>query len=104
MQFQTKAIVLGIKMFKGDVEGTIYDNTKVYVQIDLDASRGTAKGFAVQEMSYGTSEEFNKLKHNTFPMECELTIAMVTSGKTTKQQLIALKPLVLAKPAASVGA
>lgn len=97
MQFQTKAKVMGASYFNDTIEGQKHDFTKVYLEMSLDESRGTAKGFASQTMNWGTSEEFQKIKHLPFPFEAELTVELVTSGKVQKQRIVALKPLAMVK-------
>jgi ABC-type uncharacterized transport system ATPase component len=100
MQFQTKAKVLGAKCFNDTIDGQKFDSTTIFVEMALDESRGTAKGFASQNMGWGSSEEFQKIKHLPFPFEAELTVELVTSGKTQKQRIVALKPIGAARPGA----
>lgn len=98
MQFQTQGKVTGIKMFNDEMEGKKYDFTKLFIESNLDESKGVAKGFATVEYEFGTSEEFQKMKHLSFPFIAELTIELVTTGKAQKQRVIAMKP-VKAEPA-----
>lgn len=93
MEFKTNAKVLGAKMFKGEVDGSFYDSTTLFVEMGLDDSKGTAKGCSVQDYRFGTSEEFERMKHLTFPFIAELTISVVTSGKAMKQIVTGLAPL-----------
>lgn len=104
MQFPIRAVVLGAKMFKDQIEGKQFDVTKIFVQQELDASRGTAKGFAVTEYSWGTSDNFRSIQHNPFPFEAELTVEMVTTGKNQKINVLHCKPLAVAPAAAKAGA
>lgn len=98
MQFQTQAKVAGMKMFNDEVEGKRYDTTKLFIESNLDESKGVAKGFATVEYEFGTSAEFKKLQHLSFPFIAELTIELVTTGKAQKQRVVAMKP-VKAEPA-----
>lgn len=93
MQFQTKATVTGAKCFKDVIDGQPFDQTTLYVQMQLDESKGTAKGFAVQPMGWGASDNFHQISRLPFPFEAELTVELVTSGKAQKQRVIGLKPL-----------
>ena len=52
-------------------------------------------------MEWGKSDEYHKVKHLPFPVECELTMELVTSGKAQKQRIVALKPLQQAKAGAA---
>lgn len=101
MRFTTQIKVLGMKASKGTMEnGTAFDSTKVYVETELDESRGNAKGFAGVEYNFGLAEEFNKYKHLTFPFVADATVEIVTTGKAQKTQLVDLRPIETAKKAA----
>lgn len=90
-----KMLVLGIKKFSGDVEGAHYDSTTVFVQMKQDESKGTAKGFAGQDLKYGDSSNFDNLSHLSFPIEAEVEIDFVSNGKGGMKNVItSLKPLV----------
>jgi hypothetical protein len=94
MKFTSRVTVMGMKASKGQLEnGMAYDSTKIYVQTDLDDSKGMGKGFASVEYNFGTSEEYGKYKHLPFPIECDAELEIVTNGKTQKTQIISLKPL-----------
>lgn len=96
MQFQTRLVVQGAKKFKDSIDGTPFDMTTLFIQMTLDDSKGNAKGFAAQTMQWGTSEEFDKIKHLAFPFEADATVELVTSGKQQKQRILNLKPVQLA--------
>lgn len=99
MKFNTRITIAGVKGSKGKREsGQEYDSTKIYVQTDLDDSKGMGKGFATVEYNYGTSEEFHKLKHLPFPLVAEAELEIVTNGKTQKTVITSLQPIELAKP------
>ncbi|PIF76917.1 MULTISPECIES: hypothetical protein [unclassified Variovorax] len=94
MKFNQVIHVVGMKSSKGTLEnGNGYDSTKVYALVDLDASKGTAKGMASSEFNLGTSDEFSKYKHLPFPFEAEAEMEIVTNGKLTKTVMHALKPV-----------
>lgn len=94
MKFTQKITVVGMKSSKGTLEnGTGYDSTKVYALVDLDASKGTAKGMASSEFTLGSSEEFQAFKHLPFPFEAEADMEIVTNGKTQKTVMHALNPV-----------
>jgi hypothetical protein len=83
-----------MKASKGSMDnGTTFDSTKVYTESQLDESKGTAKGFAVGEFTFGTATEFDKYKHLPFPFEAEAEFEIVTNGKTQKTVMHALKPV-----------
>lgn len=84
MQFTSKVKVLGAKCFNDVVEGTRYDNTKIYVLTQMNEQQGTSVGFAAAEYQWGDSTNFQAIRHHQFPLDAEITIEMVTNGKTQK--------------------
>lgn len=100
MKFTSRITVQGIKGSKGQLEsGQTYDSTKIYVQTDLDDSKGMGKGFATVEYNFGTSDEYHKFKHLRFPIDCDAELEIVTNGKTQKTQIVSLRPVELTKQA-----
>lgn len=96
MKLQTKLTITGMKRSKGTLEnGNAYDSTKVYALTDLDDRKGNGIGSATVEYSFGTSEEFEKFKHlaNSFPVEAEAEIEIVTNGKTQTTLITGIRPL-----------
>lgn len=72
--------VLGCKGFKGEVEGTAYDSTTLYVVLPVSKRAGTEAGFNVKEVKYGKEEEFQKMKNLPFPIMAELDLEINTKG------------------------
>jgi hypothetical protein len=101
MKFTTKLHVLGMKSSKGTLDnGQTYDSTKIYCQIELDQSRGNARGYGVAEYGIGDSEEYAKYKHLTFPFSADAEVEIVSSGRVQKTQVLSLRPAELAKKVA----
>ena len=62
MKFTQRIHVVGMKSSKGTLEnGTGYDSTKVYALVDLDASKGTAKGMASSDRNAGRTDSGSEL-------------------------------------------
>lgn len=80
MKFKNTFQVLGCKGFKGQVEGTNYDSTTLYVVMDVSEKNGTEVGFNVSNIKFGKEEEFQKLKGLNFPVMAELEIELTTKG------------------------
>jgi len=72
--------VLGCKGFKGEVEGTTYDSTTLYVVLPVSKRAGTEAGFNVKEVKFGREEEFQKIKSLPFPIMAELDLEINTKG------------------------
>lgn len=99
MEMLVKGKITGAKFFKGDVEGTEYDSTTIYMETDLDDGSETAKGRASQAFKWGKSEEFHKIKHLPFPFEAEIVLRQVTNGKNgLKTVVVSVKPVAQVKP------
>ncbi|GKT22769.1 hypothetical protein [Acidovorax sp. SUPP3334] len=97
MKFTQNLHVVGMKASKGTLEnGNAYDSTKVYCLIDLDASKGTAKGMSAAEFTFGTADEFDAFKHLPFPFQADADMEMVTNGKTMKTVMHKLTPKAVA--------
>lgn len=93
-----KFLVLGAKKFKGTVEGVAYDSTTVFLRMRQDDSKGDAAGFAGQDVKFGDSTNFDKIKHLPFPFEAEIELETVTTGKGQMRTIITdFKPLQAAK-------
>lgn len=97
MKMNQTLTITGMKAFKGEVEGTMYDNTKVFAMTDMDESKGNAKGFATVEYAFGKSDEYEKYKALAFPFKADCELEFVTNGKTQKMVLSSLKPISPAK-------
>ena len=93
MRFQTQVKVMGIKFFNDEIEGKLINQTTIYVETALDDSRGSAKGFAVSEYKYPDSSLFESIKHLNYPLDAQLDLEIVTSGKLQKTVLRGMKPL-----------
>lgn len=93
MKFSTEIKVLGMKASKGEMDnGLKFDSTKVYVETQLDESKGNAKGFAVAEYTFGLSDEFEKFRRLPFPFTASAEMELQTNGKTQKTVMLGLVP------------
>lgn len=97
MQVKANLQVVGAKSFKGEVEGKHYDSTTLFVLMDVSERSGTSVGQNVVEMKFGNSEELQKMKHLTFPVNAELALNLTTKG----YEVEGFRPLAPAKPAAA---
>jgi len=105
MRFNQTIQVVGMKASKGTLEnGTAYDSTKVYALIDLDTSKGNAKGASATEFNLGTASEFDAYKHLPFPFVADVEMEMVSNGKTMKTVMHKLTPKAVAGGSKSAAA
>ena len=98
MKITSRITIAGVKGSKGKLEnGQEYDSTKIYVQTDLDDSKGMGKGFSCVEYNFGTSEEFHKLKHLTFPLVADAQLEIVTTGRQQRTIITNVQPVEITK-------
>jgi hypothetical protein len=94
MKFQSNIRVVGMKASKGTLDdGTVYDSTKVYALVDMDASKGNALGQCSSEFTLGKSDELRKFEKQPFPFDALADMEIVTNGKTSKTVMHGLKPV-----------
>ena len=98
MKFTQVLTVVGMKGNKGTLDNGInYDSTKLIVLTDLDDSKGNQAGQETTSYTFGTSDEFQKLKHLPMPFDIEaqiqLTNSMGTTGPVTRAKILSIKPV-----------
>ncbi len=99
---QTQLTIVGVKQFKGNIEGTDYDQTKVICLMPFPKARSTSnQGFDAIEMQYGNSEVFKKFDGRKYPLVVDADIEAVTSGgrMTFEVHEIKFPPVTQQKPA-----
>jgi hypothetical protein len=93
-----KMHVLGMKMFKGTVEGENYDSTTVFVRMRQDETKGTAIGYVGQDLRFGDSKNFKRFTTMSFPFDADIETETVSNGKGGMKTIIVdLKPIQPAK-------
>lgn len=81
MLFKTTMVVLGAKSSKGDYNGVPYDSTTIFYKADLQEGDNFA-GEIGEQLKWGTSANFEKIKGLTFPIIAEATLQQVSNGKS----------------------
>ena len=89
-----KAIIIGVKKFKGVVDDTPYDNCKVRVLLETDESSGNERGFNVAELAYGTSDRFAEFRDVKFPVNAELELDVNLKNGRQSMRLVKFTPIV----------
>lgn len=90
--------VLGIKKFKGEVEGQHHDMCTIFIVMKQDESKGTAKGYVGQDLRYGVSDNYDKFQHLTYPLEADIEIETVANGKGLMKTIVTdFKPVQASK-------
>lgn len=88
-----KVIVTGAKSSKGEMEGRPYDSTKIYVQTKMNPDSGEMVGFATAEYNWGLSDNFLKIRDLKYPVDANIQLELVTSGKNTKMIVTDVQPI-----------
>lgn len=88
-----EVIITGAKASKGEYEGRFYDTTKLYIQVPFDPTNPEQAGFATVENNWGDSTNFQKIRNLNFPIKAEIEKIEVTSGRSTKNIVIDVKPI-----------
>ena len=88
-----QVIITGAKRSKGEMEGRPYDSTKIYVQTKMNPDSGDMVGFATEQYNWGTSENYQKIRDLEYPMEANIDIEIVTSGKNMKMIVVDVQPI-----------
>lgn len=100
MKFKAPVVVKGLKRSKGEMEGTLYDFTTIFIEVDLDESTKNARGTATEPYKLGDSEMFATFDSVPLPFNAVAEFEITTTGKVTKQKILSLVPT----PSVSVSA
>ena len=92
MQMQIQGQIMGVKRFNGQIEGKNFDYCRVIVATPLDSTQGNALGSATTEYDFGASTNFEQFKAHQFPFDANLSVEVVTNGKTQKLKITAFQP------------
>lgn len=91
MKFVSDITILGAKQSKGEFNGRSFDSTKLFYQADLKSGENFV-GQVGESISWGTSLNFDRIKHLKFPLTTKGTFEMVSNGT---QSTLVLHDLVL---------
>jgi hypothetical protein len=96
-----KVKVIGLKRWKGTVDGKAIDSGKLFVEVRLDDSRNTAdalaKGYASEELKVAP-EVVHRLEHLPLPFEAEVSTERVSNGRQSREHVTDVRPVELVKP------
>lgn len=95
MLFKSTLVILGAKSSKGEYNGSAYDSTTLFYKSDLQEGDNFV-GEVGDQIKWGTSENFKKIKDQKFPLTADVTIQQVSNGRTTttivKDLVVTSKP------------
>lgn len=93
MNLNMRGQIIGVKKFSGNIEGKEFDYCRIIVATPLDATQGNALGMSAVEYNYGASANFEHFKNQQFPIEADLNVEIVTTGKTQKVNVLGFSPV-----------
>ena len=79
--------IIGVKKFSGNIEGKEFDYCRIIVATPLDVTQGNALGMSAVEYN------FEHFKNQKFPIEADLDVEIVTTGKTQKVNVLGFSPV-----------
>lgn len=88
MNIQLQGHIVGVKKINGQIEGKSFDYCCLIVATPLDSSQGNALGSSTTEYDFGSSANFEQFRNAQFPIEANLNVEIVTTGKTQKLKVI----------------
>lgn len=83
---QTQLIIAGAKQFKGNVDGTEFDHTKLIVMMPFSKARKEVnQGYDVVEANYGDHTNFAQFVGRKFPITCigEIELSIGSGSRQT---------------------
>lgn len=73
--------IVGATKFKGEIEGTHYDQTKVNVLLSFGSRRkATHQGFNIKSVNYGDSKNFDMFDGRRFPIVAKVDYEPTDTG------------------------
>ena len=94
--------VVGMKAFKGSVNGEFIDSATIYTRVRLDTrynkpGENYKGGYAMEDWKLPNAECAFRMQHLPFPFQASLEVERVSNGKETKEMVIDCVPAELAK-------
>jgi len=95
------ATITGMKKFKGDIDGRLFDSTTVFIETKMDDRNGTRRGVCTNDFNAGKSDVYDRLSAIALPAEFEIEWDTVSNGSRTKQIIVDIRPAKAVPPAKS---
>ncbi len=78
---QGNLTIVGVKKFKGKIEANDFDHTKLMVLLPFPRARAeNNRGFDVQEVPYGKSDNFSLFNGRSYPLVADCEYDVTTKG------------------------
>jgi hypothetical protein len=92
-QFTKQVPVKGVSFFADKIDGEQINSGAVFIEEQLDDSKGRAKGFRTVEYKTPDSELPKALIHNTFPVLCEVVFEITTTKRGQAITVVDARPV-----------
>lgn len=97
--------VVGLKAFKGAVNGEAIDSGKLFARVKFDQrynekGKAFSSGQFVEEWRLPSAEHVFRMQHIPLPFMCDLDVDRVSNGKETKEVVVDCRPIETVKPLA----
>jgi hypothetical protein len=91
-EWKKQLIVKGVSFFDGEIDGKRIESGSVFIEEELDARNGNAKG--IRTVDYKTTAAVvKKAIHNEFPCTCDVTFGMKTTKNGNTVEVRELVPV-----------
>lgn len=84
--------ITGMKKFKGEIEGKMFDSTTMFIETKMDDRQGNQRGRCSMSFKAGTSDVYDQLSGIQLPAEFEVDWDTVTNGNKSQQIIVGLRP------------
>lgn len=96
--FVKTSVIKGIAFFADKIEGQDVNVGSVFIEEQLDESKGNAKGFRTVEYKAASAEVVRPLMNLEFPISGEVHFRMLVSKRAHQIVVEAIKPIGAARP------
>ncbi|TAK75876.1 MAG: hypothetical protein EPO12_17840 [Aquabacterium sp.] len=95
--FQKTSIIKGVAFFADKIDGQDINVGSIFIEEELDTSKGNAKGFRTVEYRADSADVVKPLMHLEFPITGEVHFRMQVTKRNHQIIVEAVKPISLAK-------
>lgn len=90
--FEKEQVVKGVTFFEGAIDGKQLNSGTVFIESELDVSKGNAKGVRTVEYKADSSEVIKRVMHNEFPGKFKVFYEMRVTKSSNQMVIVDLRP------------
>lgn len=80
-------IIMGVTKFNEKIDGVLVDTTNVFIAMPFNYETGSAMGFGVSKVKFGTHQNYHRFVGVDFPCTADVAFKTVTNS-SGKQQVV----------------